>query len=93
MRYTELQVNAILGELRKKFIAGEVDGSEIVIALVAMEQSGKIDTTDIRSVLLGVYYGNLSGVLRALHTASTLMDRKMIDGIIKEVRMDVGGAT
>ncbi len=85
MRYTESQVKAITKELRGKYIAGETEGREVVIALVAMEQSGRISTADIRNVLLGVYYGNVNGVLRALEEASHLIDKNMIDSIINEV--------
>ncbi len=87
MKYTKAQVKAITREMRKKFISGEAEGYEIVIALITMGQSGRLDTTGIRDVLLGVYYGNLNGVLRALQSASHIVDKNMISSIMKEVNL------
>lgn len=84
--YSDKQIEAIKNELQRKFIGGEVKGYEMVVALFSMEQMGKIKKTDIRDILMYVFMNNVKGVLRALDTAKEVMDKELIDAIIKDVK-------
>ncbi|SNS23642.1 hypothetical protein SAMN05446037_1006154 [Anaerovirgula multivorans] len=69
--------------LRDKFMAGESEGYEIVIALLTLVKAEKIGEEDILDILMFVHFDNLKGVLSSLVKASELVDDDMIDDIIK----------
>ncbi|MEK5060984.1 MULTISPECIES: hypothetical protein [unclassified Paenibacillus] len=85
MTYSKSQMDAIAQHLRDRFVAGEVEGHEIVVALISMVKADRILLDDVAPILYTVYFGNPQGVMVALEKAHTLIDEEMIDSIIKEV--------
>lgn len=85
MTYSKKQLDAVAKHLRDRFMAGEVEGHEIVVALISMVKAGRITLDDVSPLLFTVYFGNPQGVMTALEKAHSLIDDKMIDEIIKEV--------
>lgn len=78
-------MNNLKEYFRKKFIEG-YEGHEIVISLLALIKEGKITKEDILPIMNYVYMGNATGVYNALNKAHTLVDDKLIEDIIKEVK-------
>lgn len=84
MFYSEAQIRAISTEFQKKYLAGECETHDIVIALISMEAAGKIIADDIKSILIYVFCQNVKIVINALKKAELLIDVKMINSIISE---------
>lgn len=72
--------------LKLKFSGGEVEGYELVVALMAMVKDKKIDKSDIRPILFKVFEGNIEGIARSLDRASKVVDEKLLNEIVNEVR-------
>lgn len=84
MKYTKAQVNTVAKEMQRRYIEGEVEGHEIVLALLAMEKAGRITIEDIRFILLYIFYGNRQAVIRVLAKAGNMVTAELIDAIINE---------
>lgn len=80
------QKEALSIHLKKRFMSGEVEGHEIVVALLAMVEAGNILLGDIKNIMMSVFFENHEGVMRALLRAHQLVDDVMIDQIIREVK-------
>ncbi len=78
-------MNNLKEYFRKKFIEG-YEGYEIVISLLTLIKEGKITEKDILPIMNYVYNGNATDVYNALIKARTLVDDKLIEDIIKEVK-------
>jgi hypothetical protein len=85
MRYSPKQIEAVTKELQNRFVAGEVKNYEIVVTLIAMSEAGRISQTDIKDMLYNVFFGNPKGITRALEVAKDIIDKDLIDTIVKEV--------
>lgn len=85
MKYNRSQVEAIGDELRSRFINNQAEGIEIVVALVSMYQAGRIDLDHFKDILRKVYTGDVEGMIRALHQATALIDKELIDEILLEL--------
>lgn len=83
--YDKEQVKTLGKYLQRKFILGEVEGYEVVVALIAMEQDDIIKEEDIKPLLMVIHSNNTEGVIRSLKRAHGLIDEEMINSIVKEV--------
>ncbi|WMT39303.1 hypothetical protein RE628_17780 [Paenibacillus sp. D2_2] len=88
MTYSKSQKEAVANHLRNKFISGETEGHEIVVALISMVKAERLLLEDVAPILLKVYFENPQGVLVALEKAHSLIDDEMVDSIIREVNED-----
>ncbi|ATO48624.1 hypothetical protein P4V86_03720 [Brevibacillus laterosporus] len=88
MTYSNAQIEAIATHLRDRFMREEVEGHEIVVALISMVEAERILLSDVAPILFKVYFDNPQGVLVALEKASTLIDDKMVTEIIEEVKAE-----
>lgn len=88
MTYSKSQKDAVAMHLRDRFMAGEVEGHEIVVALISMVKAERIVLGDVASILLQVYFENPQGVMKALEKAHSLIDDEMVDSIIKELNAE-----
>lgn len=86
MLYNEAQIKAISTDLQKKYLAGECESHELVVALISMEAAGKINTDDIKDILIYVFCQNVKVVINALKKVKLLIDVKMIDSILNDVQ-------
>ena len=84
MRFSESQKRAVALQMRDKFIKGDAEGHEIVIALMALVKKGRISLLDVKPILTIVHMGNLEGVMRSLQKAHSLIDDELIDSILNE---------
>ncbi|MFE6076111.1 MULTISPECIES: hypothetical protein [unclassified Paenibacillus] len=85
MAYSQSKTEAVATHLRNRFMEGNVEGHEIVVALISMVKAQKINIDDVAPVLFNVFFDNPEGILSALEKASTLVDDELIDSIINEV--------
>lgn len=84
MQYSKVQVGAVAKELQKRFMNGEVESHELVVTLLAMEGAGRITPTDMKNILLTVFFGDTKGVIAALKKAAGIVTPEMIAEIIAE---------
>ncbi|NGQ95311.1 hypothetical protein G3578_09105 [Brevibacillus sp. SYP-B805] len=82
MELNESQKRTIAYQFRDKFVNGDAEGYEIVIALMAMVKQGKIGLDDVKPILTIVHMGNLEGVMRSLQRAHSIIDDDLIDSIL-----------
>jgi hypothetical protein len=87
MKYTDSQKDTLGVHLRNRFMAGEVEGHEIVVALISMVKAERLLLEDVAPLLSKVYFENPKGALKALEKAHSLIDDEMVDSIIKEVQV------
>lgn len=84
--YNDQQKRALASYLREKFLTGEYEGYEIVVALLAMVKDKRLKECDIKDILMHVHMNNPLGVLRSLQRAYELVDDEMINSIIDEIK-------
>lgn len=64
---------------------GNVEGYEIVVALISMVKAEKIELDEVVPILQTVFFEQPQDILLALEKASTLIDDQLIDSILQEV--------
>jgi hypothetical protein len=84
--YNEQQKRALALNLRKKFLDGEAEGYEIVVALLAMVKDKRLKEKDIKPILMTVHMNNPVGVMRSLQRAYEIVDDDMLNEIIQEIK-------
>ena len=84
MKYSQGQVEAVAAELQKRYTDGEAEGMEIIVALVSMHKAGRLDNGDLKYILQHVFANDQAGLLRSLQLAADVIDREMIDDIVRE---------
>lgn len=57
-KYSELQKKAVAKYMRAKYMAGDIEGHEIVVALISMVKAERIKLSDVRPILEVVFFGN-----------------------------------
>lgn len=85
MKYTKEQVQKVSAEMRRRYMSGEAEGYELVVALVAMVRAGRIDVKDFKSIILDMHLGNPMGAVRTIEKAKPFVDPESIESILKEV--------
>lgn len=89
MAYSQSKTEAVATHLRTRFMEGNVEGHEIVVALISMVKAQKIQIDDVAPILSKVFFENPQGILAALEKASTLVDDELVESIINEVNENV----
>ena len=84
--YNILQKKQLANLLRKRYLDGEAEGYQVVVALMALVKDGKIEESDIQPILLEVHGNNKEGVVRSLQRALSLVDGDMLNSILNEVK-------
>ncbi|MGA4519235.1 hypothetical protein ACPA0F_18415 [Solibacillus silvestris] len=79
-------VDQLADYLKMKFMAQEVTGTELVVALMAMIKDGRINETDMRNILLSVFNNNIEGIVRSLNRANKILDNNLLVTIVNDVR-------
>lgn len=68
--------------LKNGYEEGRYKSQEVVIALVAMVEDGKISKEDIKDILYQVFDGNVAEMYKALNVARQIIDEEMIKEIL-----------
>lgn len=84
-QYNEQQKSALGKLLQDRFMSGEAEGYEIVVALMAMIKDGRLKEKDVQPILMTVHSHNAKGVIRSLAIAKELLDEEMIDSILADI--------
>ena len=71
--------------LKKKFLMQEVNGTEIVVTLMAMVKDEKINEDNMKNVLYIVFNYNYEGIIRSIQKANEILDDEMLDSIVTDV--------
>jgi hypothetical protein len=87
MRYSDSQVLTVGEELKKRYVVGTIETHELVVTLMTMVQTDRISSVGMREILLTVFHGNASGVLRALESSSALISKELMDAIISDINV------
>lgn len=82
MRYNQAQIDAVVKELRRKYINVEAESHEIAVSLIVMVKTGRISVEEMQCMLLAVFFNNAKGAIQALKKAEMLIDEEMITDII-----------
>ncbi|WP_145331774.1 hypothetical protein [Paenibacillus xylanexedens] len=86
MAYSQSKNETVAHHLRARFMEGNVEGHEIVVALISMVKAEKIELDEVVPILQTIYFEQPQGMLPALEKASTLIDDQLIDSILQEVK-------
>lgn len=78
-----MDIYTVSRHMKEQLDGGKYEPHEIVVALVAMAKSGHIKKKDIKTILLDIF--PRGEALKALNVASHLIDKQLIDTILKEV--------
>lgn len=85
MAHLQSKTETVANHLRARFMEGNVEGHEIVVALISMVKAEKIELDEVAPILQTVFFEQPQGILLALEKASTLIDDQLIDSILQEV--------
>ncbi|MCW3790962.1 hypothetical protein OM416_05170 [Paenibacillus sp. LS1] len=85
MAHSQSKTETVATHLRTRFMEGNVEGHEIVVALISMVKAGKINLDEVAPILSTVFFEQPQGILLALEKASSLIDDELIDSILHEV--------
>ncbi|MCM3135987.1 hypothetical protein M3629_24760 [Paenibacillus polysaccharolyticus] len=85
MAYSQSKTENVANHLKMRFMEGNVEGHEIVVALISMVKAEKIELDEVAPILQTVFFEQPQGILLALKKASSLIDDQLIDSILQEV--------
>jgi hypothetical protein len=82
--YTHNQVEAVVKELRTKIAEGNITEYELVILVLILEKTKKINIKQVSEILIKVVK-DTKKILETLETARSVITDSIINEIIKEV--------
>lgn len=84
--YTSKQVDAVAKELRERVNKNTVTDFEVILVVLTMWKSHRIDINGIITILFTAFSGNRERILEGLEGAMAIADDKLIDKIIKDIK-------
>lgn len=83
--YTSKQVEAVAKELRERVNKNTVTDFEVILVVLTLWKSHRIDTRGLVNILLIAFTENKERILKALESAMAIADDSLIDSIIKDI--------
>lgn len=83
--YTSKQVDAVAKELRERVNKNTVTDFEVILVVLTLWKSHRIDTRGLVNILLIAFTENKERILKALESATAIADDLLIDSIIKDI--------
>lgn len=84
--YTEDQIKAISEELRNKIVQGSSTEHEVILLVLILEKTQKVNVDTIPEILMTVFNSDKERILKALDNARNSITDSLIDGIISYVQ-------
>lgn len=72
----------ILNLIKEKYDKGKMDNYEVVVALVAFVEAGKVTKDNFKTILYRIFDNDEYLLIESVRTVSKIIDKQLVDEIL-----------